>query len=218
MRDAVTENSTRQRLIQAAGELFAEKGFKETTVRDISEKAGANLAAVNYHFGDKERLYEAVLLYIINNIKDEFPVEKGVEEAPSNEAKLRTFVRNMLFRFADPGRPAWQGVILAQERMNPRPRIMSVIHEEIMKTVTILATIITDQLGEGADVTEIDLCATSVMGQLMFHAHVRSPYAPPLVRREPFTAEEIENAADHIARFSLAGMEKIGSARKEKQE
>ncbi|MGA9754367.1 MAG: TetR family transcriptional regulator, partial [Desulfobaccales bacterium] len=55
-------NETRQRLLEAAGEVFAKKGFRNTTIREICRRARANLAAVNYHFGDKERLYLAVLV------------------------------------------------------------------------------------------------------------------------------------------------------------
>ena len=52
---------TKARLLEAAGEEFAEKGFELARVRAICERAGANLAAINYHFGDKEQLYVEVL-------------------------------------------------------------------------------------------------------------------------------------------------------------
>ena len=52
---------TRTRLMEAAIEIFAEQGYRSARVRDICEKGRANIAAVNYHFGDKQRLYEACL-------------------------------------------------------------------------------------------------------------------------------------------------------------
>ena len=215
MPEIEVEKSTQQRLIEAAGELFAEKGFKETTVRDISEHAGANLAAVNYHFGDKEKLYEGVVCSIINRIKEEFPIDKGFEEATSPEERLLAFVRNLLYRFGDPDRPAWQGALLAAERMNPRPVVLSIMHEEILKTHSLLASIITDLLGPDAAADDIALCYASVMGQLMFHAHPKLPHLPEVLKQEHMSADELEQLAQHIANFSLAGIRQIKEAREE---
>ena len=55
-------DTTRQRLLEAAGEIFAEKGFEAATVRDICTAGGANIAAVNYYFGDKQGLYRSAFL------------------------------------------------------------------------------------------------------------------------------------------------------------
>ncbi|TLP38297.1 CerR family C-terminal domain-containing protein [Arcobacter arenosus] len=58
--------NTRDRLIKTAMEMFAEQGFDKTSVRELAKKANANIAAINYHFGGKEGLYQAVLEYIID--------------------------------------------------------------------------------------------------------------------------------------------------------
>ena len=57
-----TQDPTKVRLLEAAGEEFAGKGFDAARVRTICERAGANVAAVNYHFGDKEQLYVETVL------------------------------------------------------------------------------------------------------------------------------------------------------------
>ena len=55
-----TDNLTKERLLNAAEELFAEKGFEGASIRDLTAKADCNVAAVNYHFGGKEQLYREI--------------------------------------------------------------------------------------------------------------------------------------------------------------
>jgi len=50
-------------IMEAAEELFAEKGFNGTSVRDIADKAGVNLAMISYYFGSKDKLLEAIFEY-----------------------------------------------------------------------------------------------------------------------------------------------------------
>ena len=69
---------TEKRLLEAAGEIFAHYGYRAATVRQICEKAGANLAAVNYHFGDKEGLYLAVLRSVPNANAEKYPSSLGL--------------------------------------------------------------------------------------------------------------------------------------------
>ncbi len=211
------KKSTHDRIIEAAGRLFAEKGFKGTTVKDITESAGANVAAVNYYFRDKEKLYEEVILYVFNYMKQNFPLDKGLDEAFSPEARLRLFVHNLLNRFVSMERPAWQGILWAQERMNPKPITTVIMHDEILRTRKLLASIIRELLGPGAGAEDIELCEQSIIGQILHNAHMRSPHAPPAVRKQPATKDEIDSLASFIADFSLGGMKYAFGDRKERK-
>src|SRR5712672_3065728 len=90
---------TRQRLLEAAGEVFAEHGFRNATIREICEKAKANIAAVNYHFGDKEELYAAVFDYARTCAVAQF-TDLTSPGTPVEE-RLHTFIRAVLKRFFD---------------------------------------------------------------------------------------------------------------------
>ncbi|MGH8067886.1 MAG: TetR/AcrR family transcriptional regulator [Candidatus Entotheonellia bacterium] len=83
---------TRQRLLEAVGEVFAERGFRAATVRDICQRAKANIAAINYHFGDKERLYTAVLKYAFLCGLQKYPPLLDVDSHAGPEPRLRAFI------------------------------------------------------------------------------------------------------------------------------
>jgi len=59
--DAPKSSATKEKILDAAEELFMEHGFEATSLRQMTAAAGVNLAAVHYHFGSKEDLFEAVL-------------------------------------------------------------------------------------------------------------------------------------------------------------
>src|SRR6266436_8582572 len=120
---------TRERLLETAGEVFAEHGFRDATIREICEKAKANVAAVNYHFGDKEELYAAVFTYARSCAVA--PFDEQVTPGIPAEERLRVFVRAVLTRFFDEGRPAWLGKLLAREMIDPTKALDSLINEQI---------------------------------------------------------------------------------------
>jgi AcrR family transcriptional regulator len=85
-------SKTEQRLLEAAGEIFAEFGYRAATVRQICEKAGANIAAVNYHFGDKEKLYLAVLRSVPEAYLEKYPPGSDfVRRRPQRKNSVLTF-------------------------------------------------------------------------------------------------------------------------------
>jgi len=98
----VKRKNTKTRLLDVAEEMFAQKGYADTSMRALTGKAGANLAAVNYHFGSKEGLLQAVLerrLLPLNLIRRE-----GLEAVMhrANEAVQLPHVRDLLQAFIEP--------------------------------------------------------------------------------------------------------------------
>src|SRR5277367_4332210 len=91
-------DETRRQLLEAAGEVFAEVGFRDATVREICRRAGANIAAINYHFGDKETLYLEVLRYAHGKALAKYPPMQDLPDDAPPEKKLRVFVHSMLQR------------------------------------------------------------------------------------------------------------------------
>src|SRR5580658_4493065 len=94
--------ATRARLIESAGHVFAEHGFQAATVRDICTRAGANIAAVNYHFRDKAGLYLAVLRHSMTAGASHPEPRDAAALAETPEEALRLMIAAMLLRFHDP--------------------------------------------------------------------------------------------------------------------
>src|ERR1700733_4960820 len=91
---------TKEKVLAAAGPIFAAKGFKETTVREICQAAGVNIAAVNYYFGDKERLYiESIKRAHVSRV-EEVPLP-GWNERTTIEQKLEDYIRTLLERILE---------------------------------------------------------------------------------------------------------------------
>src|SRR3954466_1727491 len=89
---------TRQQLIEAAGQVFAEHGYRAATVREICMRAGANVASIHYHFGDKEKLYLEVLRYAHQKDNESNPGLSKTAAHLSPEERLKQFIKSLLFK------------------------------------------------------------------------------------------------------------------------
>src|SRR5579885_17811 len=136
----MTLRNLRERLPEAAGEIFAEKGFKGATVREIIERAGVNIAAVNYYFRDKERLYiEAVKRADCGELE-------GPHLAWPPTGKLRDFIYFQLLKFLAPGRPAWLARLIMRERTQPSGACAEWVREYIEPRSKILLGLLRELL------------------------------------------------------------------------
>lgn len=197
-------DATESRILETAGHVFAETGFQAAKVRDICARAGVNLAAVNYHFGDKLGLYKEVLRYAAcaaGNAADFDPVLWG--QTP--EAKLRSFVLGFLQHMYEEGRPAWPVRLMTHELAQPTPAFDAVVDQIIRPRHEAIRELVGSLIGRAADDNQTRLCAQSIIGQIIIYAHGREV----LKRLWPdlrFTPKAMNEIADHIASFSYAAL------------
>ncbi len=119
---------TQGRLLHAASEIFAEKGFRESTVAEICELAKANIAAVNYHFGDKMNLYREVWGFLFEEEATRQPLPENFDEIGA-EAWLRLFISTRIENIMDSGFGGRLPRLLHREMGEPTE-----LHEEIFIT------------------------------------------------------------------------------------
>ncbi|NLP10306.1 TetR family transcriptional regulator [bacterium] len=103
--------------LPAAGEIFVEKDYRDATIAAICATAKANIAAVNYHFGDKQNLYIETRRPCFTESFKAHPPDGGVEESAPAEARLQGLVTALLQRITDEWN--YEFIIMQKERANP---------------------------------------------------------------------------------------------------
>jgi len=196
---------TRERLLQAAGEVFARRGFERATVREICRKAHANVAAVNYHFGGKRRLYTEAIQYGVRRALETFPPDLGLGPRPTPEQRLQAFIRAFLHRFLDTGQPEWHARLVARELVEPTPALDALVERIIRPLSERLRGIVRDLLGKQAGDETVRRCTLSIVGQCLLYHHSR-PVLERLYGRQRYTEARIEELARHITQFSLGAI------------
>lgn len=208
MTQAARSADTRRRLLEAAAAVFAEDGFRSATIQHIAKRAGANIAAAHYHFGDKERLYAAVFEYAEQRATRDLPPEDGHEAPP--EERLGAHITAFLSRLLDPQRPAWFARLLARELIEPTPALDRLVRRRMRANHEQLAAIIRELLGPAASADTVRLCTLSVIAQCVFYRNS----APIITRLYPelVPAKELQRIADHVTSISLGGMRALREA------
>lgn len=199
---------TRQRLLDAAGEVFAESGFRCATIREICGRAKANVAAVNYHFGDKERLYAEVLKYAHSCCNE--PQATEMDESAPPEDRLHGYVLGLLRRLFKTGRPAWRGKLMSREMIEPTAALDRVVEEEIRPRIERLERIVRAIAGPNVSDRRIRAATKGIIGQVVFYHHSR----PVIQRIDPqltMSEEQVLELAQYITDFSLIALRGLAS-------
>jgi len=202
---ATSSNSTREKLLQAAGEVFAEKGFHAATVREICRKANANIAAAHYHFGGKQRLYLAVFEHFVESIWRDYPLPPILRESVPAEVRLGAFIESALKRLLQEGRPAWLWKLAVREMSDPTSAIDLIVARLSAPLFSELMKIVRELIGASADEARARMIAASIIGQCFFYRFAR-PLIAHVLPQQRFDTAAIEDLARHITEFSLGGL------------
>ncbi len=193
---------TRRRLLLAAGEIFAERGFHAATIKDITDRAGASLASVNYHFRDKAELYAALLRRIGEEAAEIIPPDDELHG--DAVTRFRQFIHWYLAKSIGRDRPAWERILLAREMIEPTTALDSLLESVFQPLNKKLSGLIAELLGVRPSHQTVGLIAASIFGQCMYHLR----YQQFIGRIHPQLGDhpDVEHLAAHIAEFSLAGL------------
>ena len=205
---------TRDRVLRAATELFAERGFHGTKVRDIAARAGANVAAGHYHFGSKRDLYVEVLRACFAEVRATLE-RSGVQPAPAVLARMsgpaleRLIEKRMAVMMTNllGPPPSAHGTLMLREMLDPSDALPIVVAEFVEPMVQETEAIVR-RLAPGLDEERLRLCVTSIMGQGLFY-RATLPATLRVFGVESFTPAFIRRLASHVADFSRGGITRV---------
>lgn len=203
------DTETRARLLGAATRLFAGRGFKKVTVREICREAPANVAAVNYHFGDKLGLYREVLATAIHSMQATTEAAREAGRGGAPEERLRHYIRVFVHRVVGSGHDSWIHQLMSQEMADPTPALDVVADQVIRPRLTYVSEIVAEMLGRPADDNQVQRCVLSIQAQC--HMAMANPFSRRLVPDLQDPAK-LDCLADHIAEFSLGGINALRAA------
>lgn len=200
---------TRQRLIDAAALQFSERGFENVTVRELCKASNANVAAVNYHFGDKAGLYRAVIMFAIASMQETNELSQRAGDGLSPEDQLRGFVRVFVNRLTGDSPTAWIHKLMAREMEHPTEALDLVMTQVVKPRLEYLSGIASALTGIAPSDPRVRRCIGSLQVQCLMAA---KPVPPALEKWWGPGLRDVEAAVNHVVDFSLGGMRAIAAA------
>jgi TetR/AcrR family transcriptional regulator, regulator of cefoperazone and chloramphenicol sensitivity len=198
-------DSTIDRLLHAAIEVFAEHGFRSATVRGICSRANVNVASVNYYFRSKESLYSNAVALAIKEADQRYPNDAAQDKSLPPEERLTLFIDNMLHKLLDDSHLGYHSKLITREISEPTKILDEIIATAIAPQFELLHDIVRLLLGFKIDNGTVNRCVLSILGQCLVYKHSRSivdRLNPELIANE----QAITQTAAHIAQFSLSAL------------
>ncbi|HXY38713.1 MAG TPA: CerR family C-terminal domain-containing protein [Vicinamibacteria bacterium] len=199
---------TRERILVTAERLFAEHGFRRVSVRDICRAARVNVAAINYHFGDKAGLYREVVQAAIDAMRGTTEAARRAGEGLPAEQRLGRYVAVFVGRLLARGSGRVQR-LFHKEMSDPTPELDRLLAQGVRPRLEYLSSLVAEIMDCPVSDPRVLRCVFSIQSQSLAVvpnlAAARLGFAP--------TAGDAEAIADHITRFSLEGIRGLARRR-----
>lgn len=203
-------------MLHTAIEVFAERGFRAATVREICARASVNVASVNYYFRSKEALYSKALTLAIQEANQRYPMDSAQDKNAQPEERLNLFIDNFLHKLLDDSHLGYHSKLITREITEPTRAFDEIVTSAIVPQFVLLEDIIRQILGVDVDANTIKRCLLSILGQCLVFKHSRSIVErlhPELIADE----SAIKATAEHIAKFSLMALNQyVGESKRPK--
>lgn len=201
-KSSLSSAETREKILRAAGIIFSELGYEAATTRSICESAGANAAAVNYHFGDKLGLYTQVLERCVVT-QDSLAIERAPYTEPAVE--LRKFIAKMFESLFETENTVQYARLMAHEMARPSPALARLVERIIRPRAAMLCKTVARFTGRPASALETRLAAHSIMAQILHYMHSRA-VLELVWPNWKLDAKARAAIVDHVVAFSVGGL------------
>ena len=185
--------STREKLLESAAALFAQKGYHQTVISEICSAAETNIASVNYHFSSKEALYQEAFEHARKIADDIHPVL--MPELAAKE-RLWRLILGMVRRVQDRGPGGYFNRMVALELANPSEAVGDKVQTLMFPLRNYLFETLSEILPRGTPFNKIKFTAYSVISQCQFFIYIekgRDKYFEP-----QWQDENPDEVAEHI--------------------
>jgi AcrR family transcriptional regulator len=202
------DGNARCRILIAAEAIFAEKGYAATSIRDITSRAGCNLAAVNYHFGNKDKLYREVFDHHMSLLRDlrVAGIQEVLDHNPHEltlENLIRSFARFIWKPLASDDNSRLLMQLFTREMLDPHLPPGMFVQRTVLPVKAALKNALL-QICPELEEYQADLCIHSIISQLVHVMQTRKMFEGVENTNLPYLNLNI--ALDHIANFSAAGI------------
>jgi len=205
--------TTKAQILEAAGAVFAEKGFDRATGKEIAERAGSNSAAVNYYYGGIEGLYADVLVEAHRRLLTYDKLVALAESPGEPTEKLKSLIGLIARRITGPGSSSWALRVLSREILSPSSVFPVLVKQEILPKKLVVTGIIGEILGRPHDDPAVTRCTLNIIAPfamlLVGNRQIFTQVLPGFNSGEPEVQEQI---VEHFQRFALAGLAATAAA------